>query len=183
MSARAETTPDYFVGYKNVPMPLGQGFSAPLSLAVVESNGRDFRAEVFAALGTGNQTTSTVRQFNFQPPAGSSKGQWTVSTNTSLAFTTPARGTLLTLVGDHTHLIQPGQTVSIIRNGNTEIAKRVNAVRLDGDKTIVTIESKIDDTTTTGTLVGNWLNMSGDPAEAATLAKTRFGLGGGLRFG
>jgi len=174
--------PDYFVGYSNVPMPLGQGFSAPLSLAVVESNGRDFRAEVFAALGTGNQTTSTVRQFNFQPPAGSSKGQWTVSTNTSLKFTTPARGTLLTLVGDHRHLIQPGQTVSIIRNGNTEIAKQVKAVKLEGHETHVTIDSKIDDTTTAGTLVGNWLNVNGDP-EAATLAKTRFGLGGGLRFG
>jgi len=62
MSARAETTPDYFVGYKNVPMPLGQGFSAPLSLAVVESNGRDFRAEVFAAFGTGSQTTSARNQ-------------------------------------------------------------------------------------------------------------------------
>jgi hypothetical protein len=86
-------------------------------------------------------------------------------------------------VGDHTHVIQRDQTVSIIRNGNTEIAKRVKEVELEGRETIVTLDSKIDDITTTGTLVANWLNMSGDSAEALTLAKTRFGLGGGLRLG
>jgi hypothetical protein len=156
--------PDYFVGYKNVPMPLGQGFSAPVSLAVVESNGRDFRAEVFAAFGTGSQTTGAVRQFNFQPPAGSSKGQWTVSTNTSPEFTTSAGGTRLRLAGDQRHLIQPGQAVSITSTGNSEIAKRVITVALEGGNTFVTLDSKIDNTTTAGTLVGNWLNVNGDPA-------------------
>jgi hypothetical protein len=73
--------------------------------------------------------------------------------------------------------------VAIIKNGNTEIAKRVEKVKFEGGNTSVTLDSKIDNTTTAGTLVGNWLNVNGDQADAATLAKTRFGLGGGLRFG
>jgi hypothetical protein len=54
--------PDYFVG-QAVPAPVGAGFNAPLSMAVVESNGKDFKAEVFAALGSSNQTGNQIRSF------------------------------------------------------------------------------------------------------------------------
>ncbi|MEI7862705.1 MAG: FG-GAP repeat protein, partial [Planctomycetota bacterium] len=39
-----------------VPMPTGLGFNAPLAVAVIEADGRDFRADVFAAFGGANQT-------------------------------------------------------------------------------------------------------------------------------
>ena len=61
--------PDYYTG-ENVPMPFGNGFMAPFSIAVVEPNGRafdkggnGFGAEVFAALGAPNQSGNLIRSF------------------------------------------------------------------------------------------------------------------------
>ncbi|MFZ4732576.1 MAG: beta strand repeat-containing protein, partial [Pirellulales bacterium] len=61
---------DFFLG-KRVPTPIGAGFNAPLSVAVVERNGRSFSADVFAALGASNQAMEQVRWYECQ-----AAGEW-----------------------------------------------------------------------------------------------------------
>ncbi|NBV46993.1 MAG: hypothetical protein EBR86_15505 [Planctomycetia bacterium] len=56
---------DFYHG-KRVPTPTGAGFNAPLSVAVVERDGRSFTADVFAALGSSNQATELVRWIEWE---------------------------------------------------------------------------------------------------------------------
>ena len=67
--------PDFFTPGA-VPMPIGDGYNAPLNLAVVESDGATsgaFKAEVFAALGAANQSNNVIRSFIWE---GSPSIKW-----------------------------------------------------------------------------------------------------------
>ena len=181
--------PDYFLGYGNVPTPVGRGFNAPLSVAVVEANGRNFRAEVFAALGVGNQTPNTIRQLGFLPDtrgAGdtpAARGAWSVA-NATAAFLVPPGGTQLTLTGDQRAWLQANRTVSIAAAaGRAEVTRRVTAVEFRDGNTLVTLAERIDGTATGGTLVGDWLSVPGRTSGVGAAVTTRFALGGGIRLG
>ncbi len=67
--------PDYFTGFA-VPMPIGMGFNAPLSVAVVEPNGKEFKAAVFAAIGTGTQSGNQIRSFVWGDPQNQQAPGW-----------------------------------------------------------------------------------------------------------
>ncbi len=58
--------PDYFVGMSTLKAPSALGANAPLSVAVVDTDGKNnARAEVFAALGSTNSTQNTVRRLQW----------------------------------------------------------------------------------------------------------------------
>jgi hypothetical protein len=54
--------PDYFTGIQRLPNAFARGINAPLSVAVVNADGRAAGGQVFAALGPQNTTANMVRQ-------------------------------------------------------------------------------------------------------------------------
>lgn len=56
--------PDYFTGMASVPNAVALGANAPVTMAVVDSNGNG-RAEIFAALGATNSTGNVVRRLEW----------------------------------------------------------------------------------------------------------------------
>jgi hypothetical protein len=61
--------PDYFTGMSSVPNAKALGANAPLSVAVVNSQGTSLRADIFAALGATNATNNTIRRINWDDSA------------------------------------------------------------------------------------------------------------------
>jgi hypothetical protein len=55
--------PDYFTGMSTLPRPTALSANAPLSLAVVDADGKgNARAEIFAAMGSTSSTKSAIRR-------------------------------------------------------------------------------------------------------------------------
>jgi hypothetical protein len=61
--------PDYFTGMSSVPNAKALGANAPLSVAVVNSQGTSLRADIFAALGATNATNNAIRRISWDGSA------------------------------------------------------------------------------------------------------------------
>ena len=74
-----------------VPMPTGLGFNAPLAVAVIEADGRDFRADVFAAFGGANQMPNNqVRRLQWDGSNPQYGSKWTATNHLQVVPQTKA---------------------------------------------------------------------------------------------